>query len=327
MTDSLLNRILLVEDNPGDALLLRVMLREARLDTVTLETAASLTEAVDLLKSGEPPLILLDLSLPDSWGPQTYLAIRDAAPDSPIVILTGLADEAVSLELVREGAQDYLVKGHFDQGMLARVVRYAWERQRIEKELVRRQVWWEAVIQAIPDAVLITDRQQKVVFANSAARDLWPKDLSPEPGRDILSLFPDEAPDRNRLVEFLRSPGVSQTAVPFQTFISRAGPEPVPCEVHHSSFFVGGEDLDVVVLRDLSERRRLEQQLAQTQKLEAIGHLSAGVAHDFNNLLGVVVGNLDLIKRQVEGQPDLVKRIDVATAAAHRGAELTKQLL
>jgi len=81
------------------------------------------------------------------------------------------------------------------------------------------------------------------------------------------------------------------------------------------------------IARDITEKRHLEQQLHQSQKLEALGQLTGGIAHDFNNLLGVVMGNLDLVERQVEEQPVVRKRVKNAQEAVTRGAELTRRLL
>ena len=82
-------------------------------------------------------VLLLDLSLPDSIGRETFLRARAAAPELPIVVLTGAADEAIGLEAVRQGIQDYLLKGQADGAQTARAIRYAIERQRAETELRR----------------------------------------------------------------------------------------------------------------------------------------------------------------------------------------------
>jgi PAS domain S-box-containing protein len=81
------------------------------------------------------------------------------------------------------------------------------------------------------------------------------------------------------------------------------------------------------VARDISERKLLERQLHQSQKMEAIGQLTGGIAHDFNNLLGVIVGNLDLLERMVADKVGAIKRVQTAQRAAARGADLTRRLL
>lgn len=133
MTDAPV-RILLVEDNPGDARLLRFTLAEAESLRFDLVHAARLSEALDRVAEGPPDVVLLDLSLPDAHGMETVTRMLDAAPAVPIIVLTGLTDETVAVQAVQAGAQDYLVKGSVDGGTLARAIRYAMERKRMEME-------------------------------------------------------------------------------------------------------------------------------------------------------------------------------------------------
>ncbi|HEX5870708.1 MAG TPA: ATP-binding protein [Longimicrobium sp.] len=127
-------RILLVEDNPGDARLLRFTLEEAQSLRFDLVHAARLSEALEQIGDGATDVVLLDLSLPDAHGMETVTRMLDAAPDVPIIVLTGLTDETVAVQAVQAGAQDYLVKGSVDGGTLARAIRYAMERKRMETE-------------------------------------------------------------------------------------------------------------------------------------------------------------------------------------------------
>jgi len=130
-------RVLLVEDNPADARLLREHLAEPGTEQFHVTHAACLAEAVRFLKADRFDLALLDLSLPDSQSLETVRRTRGEAPDTPIVVLTGLDDEALGTEAVREGAQDYLVKGQADCRLLSRSIRYALERHRTEQALAR----------------------------------------------------------------------------------------------------------------------------------------------------------------------------------------------
>ena len=94
-----------------------------------------LADGLELLKSGTFDVILLDLSLPDSFGPDTFIRVKECAPDIPIVVMTGFDDEELGARLVKMGAQDYMVKGDSEGAMLVRSVRHAIERHRIEREL------------------------------------------------------------------------------------------------------------------------------------------------------------------------------------------------
>ncbi len=130
-------RLLLVEDNAGDARLLREFLREAGVDDLELIDASRLGDALGVLQSEDVDVVLLDLSLPDSQGIETVRRTLPHAERTPIIVLTGLDDESVALQAVQAGAQDYLVKGHIDGRLLMRSIGYARERKWLELERIR----------------------------------------------------------------------------------------------------------------------------------------------------------------------------------------------
>jgi two-component system, cell cycle response regulator len=128
--------VLVVEDNLGDARLIERTLEDAS-GSFVVEHADRIARAIDRLAAGGIDIVLLDLSLPDSSGLQTFALVRSCAEDVPIVVLTGLDDEEAATAAVQAGAQDYLVKGTFDSEVIARSVRYAVERHRMQEDLRR----------------------------------------------------------------------------------------------------------------------------------------------------------------------------------------------
>jgi serine phosphatase RsbU (regulator of sigma subunit) len=128
-------RVLLVEDDEGDAFLVRELLADSE-TPVEIEWVRTLEEACAAVTSGFE-CVLLDLGLPDASGPEVLHAVLDAAPDSAVLVLTGLDDERTGLEALKSGAQDYLVKGQVDGPLLGRAIRYARERKRLDLELRR----------------------------------------------------------------------------------------------------------------------------------------------------------------------------------------------
>jgi Flp pilus assembly CpaE family ATPase len=129
--------VLLIEDNPGDAGLVRAMLSEGQDARFHVEWVQALLPGLNRLTRGDIDMVLLDLSLPDSQGLESLTAIRNRAPGLPVVVLTGLDDEDFAHEAVRCGAQDYLVKGELSGGALARTLRYAILRQRSRAAALR----------------------------------------------------------------------------------------------------------------------------------------------------------------------------------------------
>jgi two-component system, sensor histidine kinase and response regulator len=135
-TGEALTRVLLIEDNPDDACLLREALDEAK-EQIQLVHVGQLEDAAKLLGQESFQIILLDLSLPDSQGIETLVRVQGQAPSAPIVVLTGLDDDNIALQAVRAGAQDYLVKGEIDARNLLRAIRYASERKQAYEEMAR----------------------------------------------------------------------------------------------------------------------------------------------------------------------------------------------
>ncbi|MCZ6680830.1 MAG: diguanylate cyclase [Candidatus Poribacteria bacterium] len=127
--------ILLIEDNEDDVLLIQETLAEAKGAPFDLECAGRLSTGLDRLARGGVEVVLLDLSLPDSQELATLDRTHAQAPDVPIVVLTGLDDEALGVKAVQQGAQDYLVKGQVDSNLLVRAMRYAIERHRLQAAL------------------------------------------------------------------------------------------------------------------------------------------------------------------------------------------------
>jgi len=130
-------KILLVEDNPGDARLIREMLAEEGEGQFVITHAERLGDAFHRLDEEHDDVILLDLSLPDSHGLDTFDGIHGRASEVPVIVLTGLDDESIAVKAVQEGAQDYLVKGKVDGALLARSIRYAIERHKKVTEELR----------------------------------------------------------------------------------------------------------------------------------------------------------------------------------------------
>jgi diguanylate cyclase (GGDEF)-like protein len=162
-----LPRLVLIEDNPGDAVLVREMLRSSWQGDFTFDHFDRISAArEDLLRSGAT-CILLDLSLPDAHGLEAVDRVQAFAPDVPIVVLSGLDDEDLALRAVQDGAQDYLIKGRVDDQVVSRSVRYAIERKRAEVALAHQALHDD--LTGLPNRALFLDRL-KLALARSERR-------------------------------------------------------------------------------------------------------------------------------------------------------------
>lgn len=206
-------KILLIEDNPADVRILREMLMSVNISTllvdpIELVDVTKVADGFDAIRESQFDLILLDLSLPDSIGLNTFRNVYKNNQSLPIIVLSGLDDQAIAVQAVREGAQDYLVKGHVDSNLLIRSMQYAIERKRVQ-----------------------------------------------------------------------------------------------------------------------DEKERIQEQLLQSQKMDAMGRLAAGIAHDFNNLMTAIQGFTDVIMMKTENNNPIYRPLKQIRLAALSAASLTRQML
>jgi len=128
-------KVLLIEDNPGDAFLMKFYLGESTSPVFNVAHAETVKAALDLLAAGTFDIILSDMNLPDSFGVDTIKSVLGNFPGNLVIVLTGLTDEEVGLETVRYGAQDFLTKGKFDSKVLISTVMFAFERFKLNKQI------------------------------------------------------------------------------------------------------------------------------------------------------------------------------------------------
>ena len=163
------SRVLLIEDNPGDIFLLREMVNEeAHGGFYVTAEAHDLAGGIAHLSAGETDVVLLDLSLPDSRGLDTFTAAHRAAPDVPIIVLSGVDDEDLALQTVQLGAQEYLVKGRINTQVLRRALRYAIERARAERQLAHERDLLSTLLENIPDRIYFKDQHSRFIRINRA---------------------------------------------------------------------------------------------------------------------------------------------------------------
>jgi len=169
--DKKMIHILLIEDNPGDAFIINEMLKEVYDNNFELVHFTRIKEGLEYLNE-DIDIMLLDLNLPDSQGIDTFNSMNKHAPELPIIILTGLLDEDLAINIVSEGAQDYLVKGQIDKQLLSRSIKYSIERKRIEMDLRKSEEKYRLMVEKLESGLFLIDAQNKINYVNSQMADM-----------------------------------------------------------------------------------------------------------------------------------------------------------
>ncbi len=441
-------RVLLVEDNPGDAHLFRIAVADAGAGNIRLVHEERLAAALKRLAVESFDVILLDLSLPDAQGIETLVRTHAGAGGVPIVVLTGLDDEALAIRALREGAQDYLVKGQVDGSLLVRAMRYAAERKRAMDAVARREEYFRSLIENALDLISVLDSEGVIGYASPShervlgyrsdelagkflldfihsedqARvaavierggetlsieyrfrhkdgswrvlDSFARNLSSVAAVQGIVVNSRDATDRRTVEDAVREANqtlraVIQTSplaiystdmrgqtqywnraaerifgwaewelfhrplphllagdgealanrleharradpeVALETHCRRKDGSVLDCEIWSALLRDGaGVEKGIVdVVADVTGRKKLEEQLHHSQRLEAVGRLAGGIAHDFNNLLMIVTGYSQILMNGMrDGDPGR-NDVEQVLKAASRASELTRQLL
>ena len=198
--------ILLVEDNPGDRRLIQEALKEAGGNRFKLDCTDRLAAGLERLRASKPDAIILDLSLPDSQGLASFTRVHEKAPDVPVVVLTGLKDEAVAGQAMRAGAQDYLMKGEVAGGVLVRALLYGIERQRAEAA----HAHLAAIVESSDDAIISATPEGTILSWNAGAERMFGYTAAEAVGQPVAILIPS---DRQQELRFGRK-AASEEAPP-----------------------------------------------------------------------------------------------------------------
>jgi PAS domain S-box-containing protein len=306
------HNVLLIEDNPGDTRLVTEYLHERFGNDCAVRGAATLEAGLAQLRHSPADIVLLDLGLPDSVGLETFSAVNAAAPNTPVVILSGDDDEQVAMRALQVGAEDYLAKRHADSASLIRSMRHAVQRRRMSVRLRDSEARYRTIVETAEEGIVQLDSDATIRFANTRLCNLLgSSDLV---GRSFTELVKASdlpalmglmctAPGERNSAE-LRLLGADGSAT---WVVAAAG-----CLVRHP----GSNPQLVVMLSDISARKLAEAELLALKRglearvAERTAQLHAAnvelesfnytVAHDLRTPLGGILGFAELMRTDGE---------------------------
>lgn len=282
--------LLLVEDNPADVHLISTALSYADSQQFTLVHVERLSVALSWLEKKQFAVILLDLSLPDSWGLDTIKQIQPHAPHVPVVVMTGSDDEELAIKALQEGAQDYLVKGQVEAHTLMRALRYAIERHRLREELQASEKRYYNLFENASDALLSFTLEGIVTDVNHQLEALVGYSREEIIKQHYSKLFTSAS--TTMIEERLRCVPTeehdSHLSPIMELEVVRKDNVAVPVEVRDNILNdAQGQPIGVFVMaRDISARKALEQQRAE---------FLAMLTHDIKNPLTALIGYTDYL--------------------------------
>ncbi len=323
-------RVLHLEDDPDFCALVGGLLERdgLRADMVLVDNLADFIAAVE---KGDFDIILGDYSLPTCTGIDALRAAREKCPDTPFLLVSGTIGEEAAIESLRCGATDYVLK-HWPERLVPTVrravqeARERLERKRAETELARRERYFRALTENCLDVLAILDRQGAFLYNSPSVKGVLGYEPKEVAGRNAFDLVhPDDA--QNALLAFRRALDHPELKMTHECRFRRRDGSWCHLEV------VGQNRLDdpeirgiVLNSRDVTERKALESQLRQAQKMEAIGQLAGGIAHDLNNILTPIVVSTTLLRERLR-TPEDAPLLTVLVSSAKRGADIVRQLL
>ena len=260
--------VLIVEDNPGDLFLLQETLRLTKLPFENIYKATSAAEAITSLRECEVDVVLLDLSLPDSSGFNSYSEVHKHCADIPIIVLTGLADTELALETMAKGAQDYLVKGEYDERLLAKSIQYSIERNRIRLSLIESNESYRNLFFNNPLPIFIWDlKTLQVLEVNDVAQEEYGYTREQLLRMNVLDLRSPQFHERVKIFakEFLESNISKQSSIWEH---KKKNGDTMILDISSHKIEYKGRAAILAIHNNITEKIRLEEKLEEERLLK-----------------------------------------------------------
>jgi len=323
-------KILHLEDSALDARLVKATLAAAKL-SCEIRLVGSERQYIEELRNADLDVILADFNVEDFDGSEALSLAMNLRPDLPFIFVSGSMGEEAAVDTLRSGATDYVLKQNLARlaPSVDRAIREARERQaqrRMQEAVRLSERKYRELFEKTKDAILISSVDGKIIDANPAAAELLGYPLEELLRLESAAILYAKPETRQQVQQTLQRQGFLHSC---EIELKRRDGRMlrVLSTVTAERKQNGQVSAYHTICHDITEQRRLEQELQQAQKMEAIGRLAGGVAHDFNNLLTVILGHGNLAASALPRGSPLLLNLQEVERAAERAAGLTRQLL
>jgi len=326
--------VLLVDDDEDDFVITRALISEIGAHRYRLDWVSSYKDAMAAIQRREHDICLLDYRLGEQTGLELLRELKSSSRCPPMILLTGQGDQKIDLEAMKAGAADYLIKGQLTAYQLDRAIRYAIERKRGEERLRRERDLISRIMETSPVGIVVADRAGKITFANHFAEEMLglPPDAAESWATSVLDWRVADAegvPQEGKPLPLRQLLETSQPVVDVCHAVELSENRRLVLSTNAAPLLDAAGNIDgmVVAVEDITERLGLEAQLRQSQKMESVGQLAAGVAHDINNILTIIQGHTGLLLQAAPADCPSVRSLKQIAAASDRAAGFVRHLL
>jgi signal transduction histidine kinase len=325
-------KILLIDDDEDDYLITRDLISQIRDRRHHLDWVNNYDDGLAAIKRDEYALCLLDYRLGERTGLEMLRETQKFEACPPLILLTGQGDQEIDVEAMKAGAADYLIKSRLSVDTLERSMRYAIERKRSRETLRHERDFISRIMETSPSGIVVTNCEGKITFANPRAGEVLKLNQYPEQTSNVLTwrvadLDGNLLSGQKSLLKNVLASG--EPALDIHHVIEFPDDQRAVLSTNATPLFTAEGRLDgmIVAVEEVTQRIALETQLRQSQKMDSLGQLAAGVAHDINNILTIIQGHAGLLLAAAPPNSDQSKSASQIAAASERAAGFIRHLL